>query len=344
MDLAVDLAGDHLAGDLALDLVPYRRRFVRPLRTGHGVWAVREGAIARLSDGRGRTGFGEIAPLPDFGTESLEMAIAFLDTWNGRADAAAIAAITAHFPATRFALDMAIAPWVDGALARDVAAHWENLEPCLTPSAVAGLLPAGADAIAALPGLWAAGHRVLKWKVGTAAIATELAVFERLLERLPAGGRLRLDANGALDLAAARSWLGACDRSGDRVELFEQPLPPGQEAAMGRLSDAFRTAIALDESVASVDSLATQLGQGWTGPVVLKPAIAGSPRQLLAIAERHRLDAIVSSCFETPIGLAAIAAIADRLGGNRARGFGTAAWLEPLPAPWWQTLAGAKDE
>ena len=42
-----------------------------PLRTAHGPWAEREGIIVRLEDEAGRVGFGEIAPIPWFGTETM---------------------------------------------------------------------------------------------------------------------------------------------------------------------------------------------------------------------------------------------------------------------------------
>ena len=52
----------------------YRLPFRAPLHTAHGLWTERTGIIVRLSDPEGRSGFGEIAPLTDFGTETLVQA------------------------------------------------------------------------------------------------------------------------------------------------------------------------------------------------------------------------------------------------------------------------------
>jgi len=41
---------------LHLDYRAYRRKFVRPLATGTGVWTFREGVIVRLRDADGRVG------------------------------------------------------------------------------------------------------------------------------------------------------------------------------------------------------------------------------------------------------------------------------------------------
>ncbi|MDF2389082.1 o-succinylbenzoate synthase, partial [Nostoc ellipsosporum NOK] len=55
---------------------PYSRRFVRSLATSHGIWDTREGIILSLSDETG-IGWGEIAPISWFGSETLEQALDF---------------------------------------------------------------------------------------------------------------------------------------------------------------------------------------------------------------------------------------------------------------------------
>jgi o-succinylbenzoate synthase len=49
----------------------YRRAFQAPVRTAHGSWTQREGILLRLRSQDGTVGFGEVAPIPDFGTETL---------------------------------------------------------------------------------------------------------------------------------------------------------------------------------------------------------------------------------------------------------------------------------
>jgi len=64
---------------MRVDIRPYRRPFRQPLQTAHGLWAVREGIILRFEDEQGQVIFGEIAPIPWFGTETLEQARAWCD-------------------------------------------------------------------------------------------------------------------------------------------------------------------------------------------------------------------------------------------------------------------------
>ena len=59
---------------------PYARRFKEPLQTAIGQWQVREGFVLRMEDDDGTVGFGEVAPVPWFGTETLKIAETFLSS------------------------------------------------------------------------------------------------------------------------------------------------------------------------------------------------------------------------------------------------------------------------
>ena len=64
-----------------------------PLRTAHGVWAEREGLIIRLEDESGAVGYGEIAPIPWFGTETLAEAEEICWKFGDQVDDALCAAV-----------------------------------------------------------------------------------------------------------------------------------------------------------------------------------------------------------------------------------------------------------
>ncbi|HEY9658068.1 MAG TPA: hypothetical protein V6C65_06425, partial [Allocoleopsis sp.] len=85
----------------------YHRPFKQPLMTHHGVWAVREGIILRLSDASGRVGWGEIAPIAAFGSEGLEQALALCRSLSGEVTWEAIEQISSDFPACQFGLESA---------------------------------------------------------------------------------------------------------------------------------------------------------------------------------------------------------------------------------------------
>ena len=60
----------------------YRRTFPLPYQTSGRVWREREGYIVRFDKGDGRFGYGEVAPIPIFGTETLFAARAFLQDFT----------------------------------------------------------------------------------------------------------------------------------------------------------------------------------------------------------------------------------------------------------------------
>ncbi|HKK18244.1 MAG TPA: hypothetical protein VJ952_06135, partial [Opitutales bacterium] len=104
---------------------PYRREFRQPLRTAHGEWKAREGFILRIEAGA-TVAYGEIAPLPEFGTETSERAADFLEQWASDPIIA-----PSGLPCCTFALTAAMRQ-----LKGPAGAEMRNY-------AVAGLLPAG---------------------------------------------------------------------------------------------------------------------------------------------------------------------------------------------------------
>ncbi len=299
-----------------LEFRPYHRPFRQPLQTAHGPWTVRQGILLRLRDGQGRVGWGEITPLPWFGSESLESALACcteraVGQWPDLLDT-----IPDSHPACQFGFEMAWNSLVHSGQARPAA----RLPQC-------ALLPAGIAALSAWKSLWQTGAQTFKWKIGVAPMEQEQEIFGQLTRLLPAEALLRLDANGGLTPAATIAWLRVCDRT-SQVEYLEQPLPPEQFVLLMQLAQQFRTPLALDESVATLAQVQTCYQRGWQGVFVIKPAIAGFPSRLRQFCQQHRIDAVFSSVFETAIGRQAGLQLAAELGnGNRATGYGTGHWF-----------------
>ncbi|HEY9617741.1 MAG TPA: o-succinylbenzoate synthase [Microcoleaceae cyanobacterium] len=307
----------------------YRRVFRQPLATYHGEWRDRTGIILYLTNALGQVGYGEIAPLPWFGSETLEQALEFCQQLPSDLTADLIYSIPATLPACQFGFESA---WnavnvVDRDLSHD-----------LTYSA---LLPAGQSALMAWKALWQQGYRTFKWKIGVGDLQDELQFLTQLVALLPSDCRLRLDANGGLAYNQAQYWLERCDSY--QLEFLEQPLPPDQLALMQQLAANYVTPIALDESIATLTQLQACYHHSWPGIYVIKPAIVGSPTQLRQFCQNHPIDAVFSSVFETAIGRQAGLQLAAELGNrDRAMGYGTTHWFNhaDLEADHlWQTLS-----
>jgi o-succinylbenzoate synthase len=200
------------------------------------------------------------------------------------------------------------------------------------------LLPAGEVALQSWQSAWNQGSRTFKWKIGVAAIADELKVFNQLIQILPPSAKLRLDANGGLTQQETHQWLKAADEAGI-VEFLEQPLPPGQFDAMLEIRTRYSTPIALDESVATLTQLEECYQRGWQGVFVIKAAIAGSPKRLRQLCQDYNIDAVFSSVFESAIARQAALQLAAELSNpNRAVGFGVNHWFNDDDETWLEHL------
>ncbi|MFM7266347.1 MAG: enolase C-terminal domain-like protein, partial [Cyanobium sp.] len=277
------------ADRLRLQWRPYRFALPQAMVTSQGAWGERRGWLLRLEAGAGRIGWGEAAanPEPAGGAGGEPCGAPGGEPAGLTALAAAVAALPAALPRPALeallprqprplacALGMALAE-LDG-LGAPTQGGWRPAPPSafLLPAGEAAL-PALAQALAAAA---AAGHApTVKWKVAAAADALERQLLEALLERLPPGGRLRLDANGGWDRPTAAAWAGRL--AGEpRLDWLEQPLPPGDRAGLEGL--ARQLPVALDESLR--DPAGWPASAAWPGWQVRRPLQEGDPRPLLA--------------------------------------------------------------
>ncbi len=286
--------------------------------------------VVRLEDEAGRVGFGEVAPIPWFGTATLAEVEAVLEKLGDTLDAASIERIDERHGCLQFALAAAMTEAgrivlnpPGSAKARRVKDSAPYLSPVVTERLpVAMLLPAGKAALAAADQARSDGFVAFKWKVGVLSAADEKALLDDLLGRLPDGAKLRLDANGAWTTRQAARWL---DRCAERpIEFVEQPVAPEDVDALTGLAGDYPTKLALDESVAGLPSLRTWLERGWPGVLVVKPALMGMPASVLALLARHKADVVFSSALETAVGQRAALRMAFQFKGAqpRALGFG----------------------
>lgn len=321
---------------------PYRRKFARSLTTNHGTWDTREGIIIRLSDDMEKCGWGEIAPIPWFGSETLEAALHFCHLLKGKITAKRIVSIPFTLPACQFGFESALADLkaagdinrTQAELGYDIGGLLPHGGDFTSEIAYSGLLPAGKAALQQWETLWNQGYRTFKWKIGVAPIEEELKILHQLVGALPKSVKLRLDANGGLNWDEANAWLQECDRIG-KIEFLEQPLPYNQLSAMLNLTTRYCTAIALDESVATIDQMDSCYRLGWRGIFVIKPAIAGYPSRLRQVCQKYNIDAVFSSVFETAIGRQAALKLASELSHpHRAIGFGVNHFFAEDEATW----------
>ncbi len=273
-----------------------RRGFCQPLRTARGEWALREGFILRVEEG-GQVGYGEVAPLPEFGTETVSAAEAFLEELLREPELK----VPGNLPCCAFGLTAA-----GRSACPQASASTKDY-------AVSALLPAGSAARGVSAEKMEAGFASLKWKIGVEPIAKELAWAEQLLQLLPEGVTLRLDANASLSTEQLDVWLCALANYQARVDYIEQPLAIGEEAAMAeRMADS-GIQIALDESLNGLGAAQWLEAGAWEGPLVIKAPLMGDVNTLAERLKPLAEQIVFSSVFETGVGLMNTLSLADSL-------------------------------
>lgn len=160
------------------------------------------------------------------------------------------------------------------------------------------------------------GCRTAKVKVAESgqSLADDLARVEAVRDALGPAGRLRIDANGGWDVAAAFDAI--CRLSRFDLQYAEQPCRSVDELASlrTRLARSGRQVlIAADESIRRAADPYRVVQREAADIAVLKVQPLGGVRACLEIAERIGLPVVVSSALETSVGIRAGLALAAAL-------------------------------
>lgn len=323
----------------AVDIRPYALPLRRAWGSHRDTFTRRQGWLVRIrSDGL--AGYGDCAPMPAAGTESCESALEALARMRGLAVGrpahgllAELDPLLAATPATRFAIECAL-------LDLDSRQRGLPLRLLLEPDAGdrvavnAMLGPLGSVSPAQVQSACGQGFGVLKIKLGLVSPDEECRRLLALAEWLPPGIGLRLDANGAWCLDAARRVITALD--GLPIESLEEPLREPSSAHLAELQSMTPIPLARDESLAGL-AVIDPAGLG-VRRLVLKPAVLGGLERTFSLA-RRAIDAgvqvVVTSLVESAAGLWPTVQLAAAIGSPLPHGLATADWLaEDLgPAP-----------
>jgi o-succinylbenzoate synthase len=314
---------------------PIRLEFLRPVRTSAGEFRERRSVLLALTDADGRTGYGEAAPWPGFGTETVEQSLATLETTCGLVPGTDLEA--GDWP-VEVALNLrnasAARAAFQGAL-WDLSARLADVP--LATQLARRVLPAGtaASTVVATHALLLAadpaelreeaarardeGFRAAKLKLGAAALADDVARARAARIGLGPDLRLRGDANGAWtgpQAAAALESLAEFD-----FDYVEQPVAPHEIAALARLCERSPVRVAVDESVATEEDALRLIASGAAAVYVLKPATLGGPARVLEIArmvQQSGAEVVFSHAFESAVGARHAVHCAAALGAQSA--------------------------
>ncbi len=312
--------------------IPFRR----PFPTAAGMWVEREAWILRLVDADGRVGLGEAVLEPadgDTAATVLEHLVRELTMSTGDRLPTSQEMEIHGSPgrALRAAIDAALLDLEGGVVAGGSGASAGALAAGRPGSVHHGVGP-GVGVNATLPSIGPAasaeaarqaveaGFTTLKLKAG-AERETEVLVDRVRAVRAAVGPdvRLRLDVNGAWDLETATERLEAIARF--RLEYVEQPLAGDDAAELAELRLRVRVPLAADETVTSLRAARALLDADAVDVLVVKPVRVGGPvvaAEIADLAAEHRVPVVISTLFETGVGIAVGLAIAGALPSSGA--------------------------
>lgn len=285
---------------VAADWLPYALPLKRPWQTSNGEFDQRQGRLLRLQSADGLTGWGDCAPLPEFGISD--------------ASATAFAEECAHLDLIAQQAGLPLNAWLSGEPPVSNVTVNRNFGPILKCSPEA--LAEAADA----------GFSVLKLKVGIAPVSDEIAALRQLAGVMPTGLRLRLDANRAWNFADAQSFITAC--AGLPIEGLEEPLAEPTPVLLQNLQSTAAFPLAIDESIHLLDAYFFR--HPPVRRIVIKPARHGGLLASIELALRARasgIEVIVTSSLESACGLLACAHLAAAVAPNAEHGLATSEWF-----------------
>ena len=286
-----------------LALYRYSVPFRQPLTFKGRRLANREGLLVAINGQ-----WGEIAPLPGFSIETLEEAEA-----QSLACLAALRRGEKAFPAlasVQFGFGCAQRQWPS------------KLSAALPPYPLLQGEPAALIQSLSATHWQASPPARLKLKVARYAMEEELALIKQLGERFPTT-KLILDANGGWTREQAHRF---CARlTLEQIDYLEEPCADFADSFA--VAEATGVAIALDETLSRRDA--------WychpqLKALVIKPTLIGSLSACEALVQRARagnLRVVVSSSFESDLGLGLLARLASEWAPNEPPGLATGQWL-----------------
>jgi o-succinylbenzoate synthase len=326
------------------------------MQTAHGVMAQREGALLEIHTPDGLTGWGEIAPLPEFGGGTLKEALNALRDMHLESGSV--------LPMSLHRLPNSLACGLESALL-DIFSQRVNCSLCAwlanwVPTSekgffgIEGLFPAidffpkasvarftiPVNAVCGASNTEAAiqqaltaitnGYTCVKLKVGIHSPQADIERVQAVRAAIGPAIQLRLDANAAWNYEAALTVLQACESCD--IQYVEQPLPAADLAGMRRLRQATTIPLAADEAISDRQSALRVLQEEAADIFVLKPQMLGgllATRRIIVEAASRGIQTVVTSSMETGVGVVGTLHLVAALPQvSQACGLGTLGLLE----------------
>lgn len=323
---------------------PFRVAFQKPFFVAGNVVSERTGFYFELTSTSGLSVRGEAAPLPGISTETLrksehdlkEIQASLANVEVATDKRSLIDQIRRHellsslCPSAKFAIESALFLLAAQANGQSLV---EFLENPLDDVYSAALLQGSYEQVMAdAKQLYAAGYEIFKLKVGDRNIPLDVKKVNDVRALIGEDGLLRLDANRIWSLNEALLFMQLVGLK--QIEFIEEPLSDLKD--LNEFYQRTHVPVAWDETLSVLRCGITAPGRcsptlaqhEAVGAYVLKPMMLGGMVTVLDWIEEARSagkKAVISSSFETQVGLKVLANLALLTG--QVAGLGTTRWL-----------------
>lgn len=316
---------------ISLKYASYSLKLKSPFHTAQSKIIVRKGFVISLCDESGVKGFGDAAPLPEFGSESFDESLKFLSNFKFNLkiniddfenSLEQNLQQMQKLPATRHGLEQALLNYfsvktntplnelLNRKSTRDVKVN-----------GVIGI-STRSKLIVKVDELLKSGFTTLKIKVGRDNFKNDFEVIEYIRSKVGDKIKIRIDANGTWTPAKAVRNLQSLEKF--NIEYCEQPVKNIYD--FSKIQSGTKIPIAADESIRTIKDAQNIIEQNLAKILILKPMMLGGILTTLKIAdlaEKNNLKIIITSSFESALGRSFAILAASFLNNKFAHGLGT---------------------
>jgi len=321
---------------ISLKYVPYSLKLKSPFLTAKSKITVRKGFVISLCDDSGVKGFGDTAPLPDFGSESYDEALKFfynfkfnlkinLDDFENSLDQNLQQ--MKKLPATRHGLEQALLNYfsvktkipLNELLNRKAAKD-------IKVNGIIGITTRS-KLIVKVEEFLVSGYTTLKVKVGRDDFKNDFEAIEYIRSKAGDNVKIRIDANCKWTPAKAVKNLKSLEKF--NIEYCEQPVK--NISHFIKIQNKTKIPLAADESIRSLQDAQKIIEEKLAQVLILKPMMLGGILNTLRIADlakKNKLKVIITTSFESALGRSFAILAASFLDNGLAHGLGTAGYFQ----------------
>ena len=314
----------------------YNLNFIQPFETSKGILHNRKGFLINLKSDSGKTGVGDAAPFPEFGSETysdaenelkrlkLNIKINLKDLEKSIVES--LFSLN-KFPSLHHGFEQALISLIskENNISINEILN-ESSRKNIKVNAVIGILPPNESANEAGK-LTAQGYSTLKIKAGRDKFEDDINCLKAVKEAVGNKIKLRIDVNGKWNLNEAVNNLKELEPLG--LEYVEQPVSDLNDFV--KLKKKTTIPLAVDESLRTLKDVTEFIKSKAAAVLILKPMMLGGIIPVLLIknlAEQNGIKVVITSSFESVIGRAMAVFAASTVSEDIAHGLATGQYFE----------------